>query len=146
MRRTPDDGQISHSPLPPHGSPTDVALPLICALTLSKPEVAMTDKVRTEFWGGQIEDVMTEIARQATICDVKLLAPGMIEAVLHNNAAACGSTNPIAFKKMREMLMMGFVMREKSVERLGALETQELVAIIREHLQKRFDKLGGPSG
>ena len=103
----------------------------------------MTDRVRTEFWGGQIEDVMTEIARQATICDVKLLAPGIIEAVLKNNAAACGSTNPVAFKKLRDLLMMGFVMREKSVERLGALETQELVTSIREHLLKRFDKMGG---
>ena len=106
----------------------------------------MTDKVRTDFWGGQIEDVMTEIARQATICDVKLLAPGMVEAVLHNNATACGSTNRVAFKKLRELLMMGFVMQEKSVERLGPLETQELVTIIREHLQKRFDKLGGSPG
>jgi len=103
----------------------------------------MADKIRTQFWGGQIEDVMTEIARQASICDVKLLAPGMIEAVLHNNEAASGSTNPMAFKKMRELLMMGFVMREKSVERLGALETQELVTTIREHLMERFDKLGG---
>ena len=107
----------------------------------------MTDEVRTEFWGGQIEDVMTEIAREATICDVKLLAPGVIDAVLRNDAAACGSTNPLAFRKMRELLMMGFVVREKSVERLGALETQELVRSIREHLQERFgDKLGGGAG
>ena len=98
----------------------------------------MSDKVRTEFWGGQMEDVMTEIARQETICDVKLLAPGVIEAVLKNNAAACGSTNPLAFKKMRELLMMGFVMREKSVEGLGALETKELIDTILEHLKKRF--------
>ena len=41
----------------------------------------MSDKVRTEFWGGQMEDVMTEIARQAAICDVKLLAPGVIDLV-----------------------------------------------------------------
>ena len=107
----------------------------------------MTDKVRTEFWGGQIEDVMTEIAREASICDVKLLAPGVIDAVLRNDAAACGSTNPLAFKKMRELLMMGFVVREKSVERLGALETQELVESIREHLQERFGgKPGGGAG
>ena len=85
-----------------------------------------------------MEDVMTEIARQAAICDVKLLAPGVIEAVLKNNAAACGSTNPLAFKKMRELLMMGFVMREKSVEGLGALETKELIDTILEHLKKRF--------
>jgi len=105
----------------------------------------MSDRIRTAFWGGQIEDVMTEIAREAIICDVKLLEPGVIEAVLHNNEAACGSTNPMAFKKLRELLMMGFVMREKSVERLGALETQQLVTTIREHLKGRFgDQLGGP--
>jgi hypothetical protein len=105
----------------------------------------MTENIRSAFWGGQIEAVMKEIGREAVICHVKLLDPGMIEAVLRNDEAACGSTNPVAFKKMREMLMLGFVVREKAMERLGTLEGDELVKTIRETLVSHLgDKLGGP--
>ncbi|MFO1273116.1 MAG: hypothetical protein U1F50_15815 [Rubrivivax sp.] len=106
----------------------------------------MSDKIRTEFWGHQLEGVMKEIAREAAICQVKLLDPGVIEAVLHNNASVCGKDNPLAFKKLRELLMMGFMVQEKAVERLGPLETEELTKAIREHLRERFgDRLGGPA-
>lgn len=104
----------------------------------------MVDKIRTEWWGSQLDNVMTEIARQAVICDVKLLDPGVIEAVLHNDATACGSTNPIAFKKMRDMLMMGFVVKEKAFDRLGAHEADAIVKELRAALEKRLGgKLGG---
>ena len=104
----------------------------------------MVDKIRTEWWGSQLDNVMTEITRQAVICDVKLLDPGVIEAVLHNDATACGSTNPIAFKKMRDMLMMGFVVKEKAFDRLGAQEADAIVKGLRAALEKRLaGKLGG---
>ena len=105
----------------------------------------MTDKVRDEFWGKQIADVMTQIGREATIAHVKILDPGVIEAVLRNDDVAAGSRNPLAFKKLRQALMMGFVVREKAFERLGAVEASELVTGIREAIVKHFgDKLGGP--
>jgi hypothetical protein len=104
----------------------------------------MSDKIRTKFWGDQLEGVMKEIAREAAICQVKLLDPGVVEAVLHNNASVCGKDNPLAFKKLRDLLMMGFMVQEKAVDRLGPLETEELVKTIREHLRERFgDRLGG---
>lgn len=105
----------------------------------------MTDKIQAKFWGRQIDDVMSEIARQAAICKVRLLDPGVIEAVINNNESVCGSSNPRSFKKLRELLMMGFVMRENSVEKMGPLETDALVQNIRERLQERLGgKLGGP--
>jgi hypothetical protein len=107
-------------------------------------EVVMVDKVKSGFWGPQIEGVMKEIGRQASICHVRILDPGVIEAVLHNDEAACGSTNPMAFKKMREALMMGFVVREKAFERLGAEDATELVTQIRAAMTSHFGgKLGG---
>lgn len=107
----------------------------------------MSDKIRTEFWGHQLEGVMKEIAREASICQVKLLDPGVIEAVLHDNASVCGKDNPKAFKKLRELLMMGFVVQGKAVDRLGPLETQELVKTIRQHLSERLGgRLGGSPG
>lgn len=105
----------------------------------------MADKIRSKFWGGQIDDVMSEIARQAAICKVRLLDPGVIEAVLHDNSSVCGSSNPRSFKKLRELLMLGFVVRQKSVEKLGPLETEALIESIRERLKERLgDRLGGP--
>lgn len=107
----------------------------------------MSDKIRTEFWGHQLEGVMKEIAREAAICQVKLLDPGVIEAVLHNNPSVCGKDNPLAFKKLRDLLMMGFVVQGKAVDRLGPLETEELVKTIREHLRERLGgRLGGTPG
>lgn len=104
----------------------------------------MSDKIRTEFWGSQLEGVMKEISREAAICQVRLLDPGVIEAVLHDNPSVCGKDNPKAFKKLRELLMMGFVVQGKAVDRLGPLETQELVKTIRQHLSERLGgRLGG---
>ena len=103
----------------------------------------MSDRIRNEFWGGQIDAVMSEIVREASICQVRLLDPGVVEAVLHDNPSVCGKDNPIAFKKLRELLMMGFVVREKAFEKLGPLEAAAVIEEIRKTLKARFgDQLG----
>ena len=100
---------------------------------------------RAKFWGRQMDDLMTEMARQATICKVKLLDPGVIDRVLNNDASVCGSNNPLSFKKLRDAMMLGFVVRDKSVEHLGAAETEAIAAAIRERLQEHLGgQLGGP--
>jgi hypothetical protein len=98
----------------------------------------MTDANRTGFWGDQLEAVFTEIVRHARGCDVDLAAPGAVEAVLRDQPAACGSTHPEAFRKMREMLMLAFVVREKAFDQLGALEADALVRHISETLKARL--------
>jgi hypothetical protein len=104
----------------------------------------MADKVQQEWWGHQLDAVLEEIARYAWICEVKLLNPGVIEAVLHNDDSVCGSHNAPAFKKLRDLLMMGFVVREKAFDKLGAAQADAMIGAIRERLLARFgDKLGG---
>lgn len=104
----------------------------------------MGDEIRNQRWGRQVEGIMTEAVRQATICKVRLLEPGVVEAVLRNNPAVCGSSNAVAFKKLRDLLMMAFVVREQAVEKLGPLEAEQVGQQIRERLAARFgDKLGG---
>ena len=104
----------------------------------------MSDKVRNEFWGGQIDAVMSEIAREAAICQVRMLDPGVIEAVLHNNDSVCGHQNPVAFKKLRDLLMLGFMLREKAFDKLGPLEADALIVAIRERLKASLSgRLGG---
>lgn len=106
----------------------------------------MSEKRTTSVWTQQIDDVMLEVARQAATCKVRLLDPGVIEAVLHNNESVCGNSNPRAFAKLRNTLMLGFKLREKAYDQLGPLEADELITNIRTQLQGRFgDKLGGPA-
>jgi hypothetical protein len=107
----------------------------------------MVDEVRAKFWGGQLDALLEEITRDAAICGVKLLDPGVIERVLKNDESVCGQKNAIAFKKLRDLLMLGFVTREKASDRLGAVETEALVSVIRDHLKERYEgKLGGSPG
>lgn len=104
----------------------------------------MSDKIRNRFWARQADDVMTEISRQATNCKIRLLDPGVIEAVVHNNESICGTSNPLAFKKLREALMLGLIVRDKAVGKMGAAETDAMVTAIRERLQEAFGgQLGG---
>ena len=105
----------------------------------------MSSEFRAKFWGRQMDDLMSEMARQATICKVRLLDDGVIDAVLRNDASICGSNNPVSFKKLRDALMLGFVVREKSVENLGAGETEALATAIRERIKEHLGgQLGGP--
>lgn len=104
----------------------------------------MADEVRAKFWGGQLDAVLEEIARNATLCSIKLLDPGVIERVLKNDESVSGQKNSIAFKKLRELLMLGFVTQEKAYDKLGAVEADAMISVIREHLKERFEgKLGG---
>ena len=91
-------------------------------------------------------DLMSEMARQATICKVRLLDPGVIDAVLRNDESVCGTSNPLSFKKLREAMLMGFVVKGKSVDALGPVETEGLVTAIRERIKSHLgDQLGGPA-
>jgi hypothetical protein len=99
----------------------------------------MTDTPRESVWTHQIDDVLSQIVREAAICQVKMTDPGVIEAVLQNNDSVCGHQNPLAFKKLREALMLGFMVREKAYDRLGPVEAQALIDTIRERLRKRME-------
>ena len=83
-------------------------------LLTSKPtlgECEMSEQIRGRHWGRQMDDVMSEMARQATICKVKLLDPGVIDAVIRNDESVCGTSNPLSFKKLRDVMLLGFVVR-----------------------------------
>ena len=93
-----------------------------------------------------MDDVMSEIARQATICKVRLLDPGVIDAVIRNDPSVCGTSNPLSFKKLRDAMLLGFVVKGKSVDALGPVETEGLITAIRERIQAHVGhQLGGPA-
>ena len=107
----------------------------------------MSDK-KTElgggWWGKSLEDVDREVARLASMCKVRLLDPGVIQRVLDNDATVCESSNPTAFAKLRQALMMHYHVRNKAVGAMGETATQDVINEIVANLKKRLGKqLGG---
>ena len=94
------------------------------------------------WWAQNLDEIDHEIARLATLCRVKILEAGVIERVLQKDASVCGSANPIAFKKLRDMLMLHFAIREKSVDAVGQAQTAEIEQYVLERLKKAFPDLG----
>jgi hypothetical protein len=100
---------------------------------------------RTERWTKHFEEIDKEIAKYASLCKVRLLDPGIIQRVLNDDATVCGAANPVLFKKLRNLLMMHYSVREKAVVALGPQETLRLVDEIVTRLRERFgDTLGTP--
>jgi hypothetical protein len=106
----------------------------------------MSEAIHGQFWNEQFETLITEVARQAMVAGVPLATPGIVEAVLRNDEATSGSSNPVAFRKLRDALMMVFVVQKKAYDQMGPLETEAMVTEIRAALLPRFTgKLGGPA-
>ena len=108
----------------------------------------MSDK-KTDFgaayWSQSLSEVDKEVARLATICNVRLLDPGVIERVLANDAGVCGTSNPLAFDKLRNVLMMHYAVRTRAVDQIGQAGADALMKEIIEDLRKKFgDRMGGP--
>ena len=74
---------------------------------------------------------------------VRILDPGIIERVLKKDASVCGTSNPIVFEKLHNMLMFYFLIREKAVDAVGQRETAQIEAHVVEELRKRFADLLG---
>ncbi len=96
------------------------------------------------YWAKSLDDVDREIARNATICNVRILDPGVIERVLNNDESVCGSKNPAAFTKLRNTLMMHYHVREQAAAQIGQAQTAMLVQSIVDKLRERIgERLGG---
>ena len=107
----------------------------------------MSDKLNefgTTYWAKSLDDVDREIARYATMCNVRILDPGVIEPVLKNDDSVCGSRNPTAFTKMRTTPMMHYHVREQAAAKVGETQTALLVQSIVDKLRERIgERLGG---
>ena len=98
------------------------------------------------WWSKNLADVDREVARLASICNVRLLDAGVIKCVLDNDASVCGTSNKVAFDKLRQALMMHYHVRSKAVGAIGEEATAETIAEIVANLRKRLGKqLGGDS-
>jgi hypothetical protein len=101
---------------------------------------------RHERWSKHFDEIDREIAQLAVLCKIRLLDPGVIERVLAKDTLVCGTQNPRAFEKLRQLLMMHYSVRDKALVALGPEETMKIVQEIVARLRARIgDKLGGPA-
>ena len=95
------------------------------------------------WWVENIEELDREIGRLCAICEVRILDPGVIERVLKKDASVCGTSNPVAFAKLHDM-MFYFANREKAVDAVGPLQTAQIEAhVVEQQLRNRFADLLG---
>ena len=93
----------------------------------------------------QLGTVDDEIARLSFICGIPLLDPGIVERVVAGDENVCSKPNASAFRKLRGLVGMHFMLTNDSLQSLGKEETAKILAEIRERLAPRF-KLGGTDG
>jgi transcriptional regulator with AAA-type ATPase domain len=95
------------------------------------------------WWANNIDELDREIGRLCALCQARILDPGVIERVLKKDASVCGTPNPMAFAKLRDMVMFYFAMRKRSVNAIGQVETAQIEAHVVEELRCRFADLLG---
>jgi hypothetical protein len=101
------------------------------------------DPLQIAWWAKNIDELDREIGRLCALCQVRILDPGVIERVLRKDASVCGTSNPLAFAKLHDMLMFYFAIRKESVEALGQVQTAQIEAHVVEQLRRRFADLVG---
>jgi hypothetical protein len=95
------------------------------------------------WWTKNIDELDREIGRLCAICQVRILDPGVIERVLEKDASVCGTSNPVAFAMLHDMLMFYFADRKKAVDAVGELKTAQIETHVIEELRSRFADLLG---
>ncbi|MBL8540023.1 MAG: hypothetical protein JNK68_06585 [Betaproteobacteria bacterium] len=98
------------------------------------------------WWADNLDELDREIARLAALCKMRILDPGIIDRVLKKDASVCGTDNPAAFAKLRELLMMHLAIRNKSANAVGQAQTAAIEAYIIDRLRKTFPELGEGEG
>lgn len=65
-------------------------------------------QVSLEHYSAELASIDMEIARLAQLCGIQMLQPGVAEAVLRNDSSLCNSTNPVAWEKLRGLLVLHY--------------------------------------
>jgi hypothetical protein len=90
-----------------------------------------------------LDDIDTEIARLALLCQVPILDPGVVERVVRNDASVCGTSNPVAFAKLHGMLALHFGVRDSMADAHGQALASRLEQQVIDRLRARFPALEG---
>jgi len=101
------------------------------------------DSFMVAWWAENLDTLDREIARLATLCEVKILDPAVMQRVLKQDSSVCGAANPAAFAKLHALLTMHLAIRKKSVETVGETRTEAIEDYIIERIKKSFPIASG---
>ena len=90
----------------------------------------------------QFDDIVQTLARLALLCRVDLTKDANVRRVISGDSSVCEADNPAAFRLMREMLMLHYVARERSIEAIGTNETHDVVSGVVDRIREQFRQLG----
>ena len=100
------------------------------------------DAYRYWWWQNNLDALDREVARMALLCRVKILDPGVVDRLIQGDDSVCGTDNPIAFRKLHDLLLMHFMVRQKSADALGQQQAAAIELDVIERLKKSFPDLG----
>lgn len=100
-----------------------------------------TDAYSIVWWQNNLDALDHELARMAVLCRVKILEPGVVDRVMQGDDSVCGTDNRIAFRKLHDLLLMHFLVRQKSADALGQQQTTTIEICVIERLKKSFPDL-----
>jgi enoyl-[acyl-carrier-protein] reductase (NADH) len=95
-------------------------------------------------WTRYLEEVDREMARLATLCQVRILEPGVIERVLRNDASVCGTPNDVSFAELRETVAFDMAVLEILVHVIGQIPMTQIEGYVVERLKQSFPELATP--
>ena len=93
------------------------------------------------WWQNNLDALDREVARMAQLCQVKILEPGVIDRLIQGDNTVCGTDNPLAFRKLHGLLLMHFMVRQKSADALGQQQAAAIELYVIERLKKSFPDL-----
>jgi len=91
-----------------------------------------------EHYNRELASIDLEIARLAQLCDVHLLEPGVTEAVLRGDTRLCKQDNPIAWQKMRGLLILHYHVVQEAASTDGVEAAAESVRQALERVRERL--------
>ena len=70
---------------------------------------------------GDLEEIDQQVNRLALLCGVSLDKPGVIEAIFHSDTSVCHHNNPMAWEKLRGLLILRYHVVVKNAGEEGAM-------------------------
>jgi len=92
------------------------------------------ERFTTSHWKTLLQQVVLEVQHMASICQVGLDAPGVAERVLANDGYVAGHSNPAAFKKLRDLMLLHHAVTRQMVDELGGTAAVTIAEQVRLHL------------
>lgn len=89
--------------------------------------VAAVSPDATSWFVQKFEDIDLELSKYVAVCDLDLLDGDVVDRVLRGDRTVCCNLSGDAFEKMRQLLIMHFLVRHEAVEAIGEGPTRGLL-------------------